>query len=34
VDKDGVIRYCQIVPEVTQEPDYDKALAALKALVA
>ncbi|MCS7161176.1 MAG: thiol peroxidase [Gemmatales bacterium] len=34
VDKDGTIRYCQIVPEVTQEPDYDSALAALRSLVA
>lgn len=33
VDKNGVIRYCQIVPEVTREPDYDKALAALKSLL-
>ncbi len=30
VDKDGVIRYKQIVPEVTTEPDYDAAMAALK----
>lgn len=33
VDKSGVIRYQQIVPEVTTEPDYDAALAAAKALV-
>lgn len=33
VDANGVIRYCQLVPEVTQEPDYEKALAALKSLV-
>jgi thiol peroxidase len=33
VDKDGIIRYKQIVPEVTTEPDYDAALAALKEVV-
>lgn len=33
VDKGGVIRYKQIVPEVTNEPDYDAALAALKQVV-
>lgn len=32
VDKDGVVKYAQLVPEVGQEPDYDEALAALKAL--
>jgi len=30
VDKHGVVRYAEIVPEVTSEPDYDKALAAAK----
>jgi thiol peroxidase len=30
VDKNNRIAYCEYVPEVTQEPDYDKALAALK----
>lgn len=30
VDKDDVIRYIEIVPEVTHEPDYEKALQALK----
>ncbi len=30
VDKDGIIRYKQIVPEVTNEPDYDAAMNALK----
>lgn len=30
IDKDGVIRYKQIVPEVTNEPDYDDAMKALK----
>lgn len=33
IDKDGVIRYKQIVPEVTNEPDYDAAMAALKEIV-
>ncbi len=33
VDKDGVIRYKQIVPEVTNEPDYDAAITALKEIV-
>lgn len=32
VDAQDVVRYVQYVPEVTQEPDYDAALAALKAL--
>lgn len=30
VGKDGKIMYTELVPEITQEPDYDKALAALK----
>jgi thiol peroxidase len=30
LDKDGKVVYSEIVPEVTQEPNYDKALAALK----
>ena len=30
VDKEGVIRYQQVVPELTNEPDYDSALAAVK----
>lgn len=30
VDKNSVIRYVQIVPEVTQEPNYEEALKALK----
>lgn len=33
LDKDGVIRYQQLVPEVTEEPDYDAAVAAAKELV-
>lgn len=30
IDKSGIIRYIQIVPEVGEEPDYDKVLTALK----
>jgi thiol peroxidase len=32
IGKDGRIAYCEYVPEVTQEPNYEKALAALKAV--
>lgn len=32
VDADGKIAYAEYVPEVTQHPDYDKALAKLKEL--
>lgn len=28
-DADGTVRYTELVPEITQEPDYDAALAAL-----
>ena len=30
IGKDGKIAYTELVPEITQEPDYDKALAAVK----
>jgi thiol peroxidase len=30
IDKDGKVVYHELVPEITQEPDYDKALAAAK----
>lgn len=30
IGKDGKIAYTELVPEITQEPDYDKAIAALK----
>ncbi len=30
VGKDGVVKYAQIVPEMTNHPDYEKALAAAK----
>jgi thioredoxin-dependent peroxiredoxin len=33
LDREGVIRYIQIVSEVASEPDYDAALAAIKKLV-
>src|SRR5262249_3709942 len=32
VDKDGKITYCEYVPAVPQHPNYDKALAAIKAV--
>lgn len=32
VDKDGVLRYKEIVPEITMEPDYDAAIKAVKEL--
>ena len=33
LDRDGIIRYAQLVPEATQEPDYDKALTAARNLL-
>jgi thiol peroxidase len=33
VDDQDVVRYIEIVPEVTKEPDYDRALNAVKALL-
>ncbi|MBF0517941.1 MAG: thiol peroxidase [Nitrospirae bacterium] len=30
IDKAGTVKYVEVVPEVTHEPNYDKALAALK----
>jgi len=30
VDSNGTITYKELVPEITAEPDYDSALAALK----
>ena len=30
LDKDGKVIYTELVPEITQEPDYDSAVAALK----
>lgn len=34
LDKDNIIRYIEIVPEVTSHPDYDRALKELRALLA
>jgi thiol peroxidase len=31
-DRDGIIRYIQMVPEITSEPDYDAVLTELKKL--
>ena len=33
VDKGGVVRYVQVVPEMTKEPDYEAALQAAKGLL-
>ena len=33
VDKDGIVKYVQLVPEVSKEPNYDEVLIALKALI-
>lgn len=33
VDKEGIIRYKQIVPEITSEPDYDDCLNFVKQLI-
>lgn len=32
IDKDGVLRYVQVVPELTTEPDYEAVLAAVRKL--
>jgi thiol peroxidase len=32
IDRDGRLAYKQIVPEMTHEPDYEAALAAVRAL--
>ncbi len=32
IDKEGVVRYAQLVREVTDEPDYESALNAVKSL--
>ena len=32
VDKDGAVQYIQLVKEVTEEPDYDDVLGAVKKL--
>jgi thiol peroxidase len=33
VDKDGIVKYAQIVPEVASEPNYEDVLNAVKAMV-
>jgi thiol peroxidase len=33
IDKDDVVRYIEIVPELTNHPDYDKALSAVNKLL-
>ena len=33
MDKEGIIRYVEYVPEVGQEPNYDAALEVVKKLV-
>lgn len=33
IDTDGTLQYIQVVPEVTDEPDYDAAIAAVKGLL-
>ncbi len=33
VDKKGIVRYANIVPEISHEPDYDEALEAVKKLL-
>jgi thiol peroxidase len=33
IDRDGIIRYVEIVPEITEHPNYEKALEAAKKLV-
>jgi thiol peroxidase len=34
IDRDDTVRYAEYVPEVTQHPDYDKAIETLKSVVA
>lgn len=33
VDRDGIVRYVEYVPQIGQHPDYEAALAAVKALL-
>ena len=33
IDREGIIRYVEVVPELGKEPDYDAALTAAKGLV-
>jgi len=34
IDRDNIIQYVELVPEITHHPDYDKALDAVKKLMA
>ena len=33
IDKEGIVRYIELVKELTQEPDYEAALSAVKKLL-
>ncbi|MCU0662736.1 MAG: thiol peroxidase [Myxococcota bacterium] len=33
IDKDGIVRHAQIVPDITEQPNYDTVLAAVKRLL-
>ena len=33
IDKENIIRHVEYVSEISQEPDYDKALSVIKGLV-
>ena len=33
LDRDGVIRYIQVLPDLAQEPDYDQAIKVVEKLV-
>lgn len=33
LDAEGIIRYTEIVPDISQEPDYEQALAAARSLI-
>ena len=33
IDKDGIIRHAEVVPEITAEPDYHGAMTALAKLI-
>jgi len=34
IDRDGIVRYVEYVPEIAQHPDYDAAIAAVKEVLA
>jgi thiol peroxidase len=33
IDPQGIVRYAEYVPEITQHPNYDAALEAMRAVV-